>query len=272
MLNKNSLLELPKDDRDLKLGSIFRKEIKVPNEDFIVADLPVLDQGNTMLCAAYSAVLASMQQEKVELSPFYQALKANQLGANIFEEGTDLRRICKTAIKFGSLETSQCPQNIAFLRDFHDLPAQYDFLAKNHAKESFFSVEDYGIDKFDSIRNALWEHKSFVITGMKWRASWTNGDGMIKDGYEDDGFGHAFTFVGQRILDGETYLIAQLSNGTEIGDEGRFYFPRKIVNKECSYGNFCFIDMPVDTAKTLVKWNLSSKWSWLISCILEILK
>src|SRR3990167_5991989 len=88
-------------------------------------------------------------------------------------------------------------------------------------------------DLFDNIRATIWankEKKQGVITGCLWRSIWTRAnDGIIpKFDLDKEGFGHAFVIAGWKEINGETYLIAQLSNGIEVGDKGYFYFPRNV--------------------------------------------
>ncbi|KKL86203.1 hypothetical protein LCGC14_1947050, partial [marine sediment metagenome] len=75
--------------------------------------------------------------------------------------------------------------------------------------------------------------------------------------YGEKGFGHAFIFIGWEITQGVEYLIAQLSNGKEIGNKGLFYFKKDIVNKEIGkYGAYMFVDINPNSVK-------ATHWNWL---------
>lgn len=119
------------------------------------------------------------------------------------------------------------------------------------------------MDRFDKISSYLWQFKRASVTGLMWCPEWTTSkDGIIKEKGTPIS-GHAFIFIGRKMIDGEPYLVAQLSNGTNIGDKGKFYFKREIVNEMCTFGNFAFIDYPPELLKILHTYNLSLRWIWL---------
>lgn len=240
---------IAKDERNYKLGAIFGAPLlsDIPKEDFLIADPEVLDQGNTDACTGYASSLASGLQEGVPLSPKYQFAQIKKMLNDLNGYGGDLTTACKVAVKIGSLESKyELP---LFTRDqfanWVNWPDSLDELAKNHRKKVFFEIEEHS-DLFDSIRANLWRfrnEKRAILTGALWRPEWTTSGGVIPKTYSNSGFGHAFIFIGQKIIDGTPHLVAHLSNGTIIGDKGRFYFPREVINKECTYGNFMFQDL-----------------------------
>ena len=109
------------------------------------------------------------------------------------------------------------------------------------------------MDIFDKIRSTLWKNrheKRSIVTGCTWRPGWIGAkDGIIPKDYPDRGFGHAFKIFGQKKINGEIYLMAQLSNGKGVGDQGIFYFSREVVNREFRYGTFMFKDMDPKEAR-----------------------
>lgn len=132
------------------------------------------------------------------------------------------------------------------------------------------------MDRFDTIRSALWrfrDEKRSVLVGCLWRREWTSApSGVIPKTYGEGGFGHAFVIRGWEPKGEDMYLIAQLSNGKQIGESGLFYFPREVVNKEFTYGAFSFSDMPVETAKFLNERGFSASWSWLAKLVSFVTK
>ena len=99
---------------------------------------------------------------------------------------------------------------------------------------------------------ALWKYKEerrVIPTGMLWRSGWNN-EAIVPSfvGPEGD-FGHSFFWKGQRYIKGKRHLVAQLSNGVDVGEQGLMYFPEKIVNQEATYGNFMFLDYPAGWTK-----------------------
>jgi hypothetical protein len=260
-LPKNSLHILKKDPRDFKLGAVF-KQIKlesVPNTDFRTNDtFYVKDQGEDDLCSAYAVTAVSEDQEGEELLPEYQFLKTKLLSGDIEEWGADLRDACKSAVKFGSLpvrgfiQFRKIARNLIFI--IENWPSSADEVAKIHKKSTFFSVLDGKYDTFDNIRCALWQHrdnKNSIVTGILWRPEWIDApNGVIPKENRDVGFGHAMKIFGQKNIDGELYLEAQLSQGAYVGNGGLFYFPREVVNKEIGkYGAFMFNDISREEAE-----------------------
>ena len=275
---KEGLNPLPVDERDFQLGSFFSLK-KLPESEFVINTLEVKDQMDSDLCSAFAVTTASEVQESEILEPAYQFAKTKELMGEWESWGADLRSACKSAVKFGSLESLHSPYNLTnkdrdFIANWENWGLEHDINAKIHRKKSYFAVSG-GNDTFDSIRACMAENfdkEGLVITGAKWRTEWTLAkEGEIPKEYGDFGFGHAFVFVGQILINSEWHLVAQLSNGTSIGDAGFFYFPREVVNKECIYGNYIFLDYSPDEIKHLQQLDLSIKWLWLARWINNII-
>lgn len=261
-ISKEGLLPLPPDTRDLALGSLFRVVpiADVPLEDFVVS-IPLLikNQGDTDLCTAYTVTSVSEDQESIALSPEFQFAKIKQLLGNTEGWGADLRTACKSATAIGSITSTLAESYMHSkgidtrdaIADWNNWPADFDNIAAEHRKCSYLTVE--GPSLFDAIRSALWTHRAehrTVAVGAKWRPEWTVAkDGYIPESYGTEGFGHAFKIFGQKMRNGVPYLVAQLSNGIEIGDQGIFYFPKDIVDREFVYGAFMFKDITPAVAR-----------------------
>ncbi len=283
---KNSLHPLPKDPRDFALGAVFgqMKIEEIPQVAFFVSEpLVIKDQGETDECSAYALTAVSEDQEGMELMPEYQFFKTKQLDGEPEEWGADLRIACKSAVKFGSLPLSGFELNKGLTRSQLLKPEQWpshaDDVAKLHKKETFFTVTGR-YDMFDNIRVALYQNrdeKCSVITGAKFRTEWLDApNGVISEQYGDEGFGHAFKIYGQKVIGGKMYLVAQLSQGAMVGDGGKFYLPRAVVNKEIGpYGVFMFKDMPREEAEFYIQNKVvvsTSVWKTLWSIISNFFK
>ena len=250
----------PRDKRDFKLGKVFGMVdiSEIPDRDFVVAEpLEIKDQGNSDLCAAFSACSVSEDQEGISLDPCYFFAKIKQIAGEYFSWGADLRTTCKAAVKYGFIEILQSLYNLEnksrnFIANWRNWPLGLDQFAQEHAKQSFFAIE-WQKDRFDSFRSALWQFRNkrcSILTGVKWQREWTAAEGGIipKEMGTQTG-GHALKIFGQKIIDGEIYIVAQLSNGIEIGDKGIFYFPRKVINRDFTFGGYMFLDMDPEEAK-----------------------
>ncbi|MES2224998.1 MAG: hypothetical protein V4478_03350 [Patescibacteria group bacterium] len=260
---KDGLLPLPADTRDYPHAMVFGAlPLKaLPSQDFAVMEpLGIKDQsatGDEDFCTAFSSCAVSEDQESVLLNPEYIFMKSKILSGDPEKWGQDLRAICKAHCKFGTIEQQYFPYlNNPQERDFYVDPKNWseelDMLAFEHRKNSFFAV-DGPHDTFDNFRMTLWQNKDqfqSIVTGANWKPSWTSAPGGIISETEtaEEGSPHAFKIYGQKTIDGKMYLVAQLSNGIDIGDMGIFYFPRSVVNKEFVFGAFIFHDMPKDMA------------------------
>lgn len=266
------LRETPEDPRDFSrtavFGAIPREEL--PKVDFIVSEpLKVKDQFESDKCTGFALTAVSEDQEGIELSPFYQFAKTKQVMGEYESWGADLRSACKSAVKFGSIEQREEPEDSSGdpknFSNWNIWPVYLEKLALKHKKQSYFKV-DGGHDKFDNLRAALWQHraeKRSIFTGCTWRKGWTYAqEGIIPKEESEPAFGHAFKIYGQKYRNGEPYLMAQLSNGEQIGDRGIFYFPREVVNRDFNFSAYMFMDMPKEEAKFYIenKIQVSSPW------------
>ena len=267
------LAELTADDRDFSHEQVFGsiRPDKLPEEDFMTAPiLEIKDQGDSDLCTAYATTSASEDQEGVILDPNFTFFVTKvKIAKNPDAWGANLRDAMKSHVKYGGLEQEIAPlprsakrEQILSLQIWDE---DHMALAYEHRKNSFFNViKDSPLDVFDTIRSALWMHRKnmrSVVTGAKWRPLWTDAEaGVILNGeYGNFGTPHAFVFKGQRTINGAPHLVAQLSNGEEIGEGGVFYFPREIVNQELGkYGAFMFVDMPREKAENYIYYRMKA--------------
>lgn len=214
---------------------------ELPESDFVVAEpLGIKEQEQSDLCTAFGTASVSEDQEGVELAPEYSFAKIKELMGDWQGFGGDPRQACLAATKYGFLEKDKCPYQLAnherdFIANWKNWPPELDSQAGEHRKKSFFVVDGQK-DLFDSMRAVMWANRSekrSIFTGCYWQNSWTNITGGIipKDSMNLSINPHAFKIFGQKRINGEIHLVAQLSNGTEIGDNGKFYFPRNIINR-----------------------------------------
>lgn len=264
------LRELPDDDRDFRLGKILGLVPidNVPLEDFMVAwPLAIKDQGYTDFCTAFATAAVSEDQEEILLDPFFSFAKTKKIEGNYKTWGATLRDACKALVKYGSLPAGSTPFDITkvsrdFMADWKNWTERQDAHAIKHKKQSYFKVTGPN-DIFDNIRAALWQGKDpkqSIVAGCIWRPSWTDKSGIIPKEDESGGFGHAFCIRGQKMIDGEPYLVVQNSYGIDWGKSGYNFFPREVVNRDFRFGIFQFYDMDPKDAKILNETGLSVKW------------
>lgn len=244
----------------LPQGDFFVSEpMEIKNQDYQVAD--------SDFCAGYAAAEVSEDQEAILLNPEYTWVQAKKaLGPDAWKTwGLNLRDICLAAVNKGFLEQEYYPfeYKADVTRDFianpENWPEDLDMLAADHRKASFFAVDGpSGSDVFDNMRSVMYMNRAeqrSIITGVLWHSSWIFApDGIIPlTGWENDtSSGHALKIFGWIWLPDPVentgvknlYLAAQLSNSSDIGDSGVFYFRRELVNKFFTFGAFTFKDTP----------------------------
>lgn len=253
----------PEDKRDFSLGGIFgivRKE-DVPLTDWTVSEpLEIKNQGGTDMCTGYSLTSISEDQEGVTLDAGFTFAMIKKMQGDWRTWGGDLRSGCKVATKIGFLQVGDNPDDFGgqsrnYIANWNNwkLPLLLP-KAEKHIKQSYFKVD--GIyDVFDDIRCALWQHKDekrSIYTGCVWQSNWTNAHkGIIPKAIMSGGVGHAFKVFGQKMINGEPYLMVQNSFGQNVGDNGIYYFPRSVVNAKWNFGAYMFKDMPKEQAQQL---------------------
>jgi hypothetical protein len=271
------LLETPQDNRDYSFGAVFGlpELSEIPNKYRTSEPLRIKDQGGSDLCTAFALTAVSEDQEKTELSPEFQFAMTKKLMGDYKPWGADLRAACKSVVKIGSIETHRVPEHLKLKPDNSNRNEianwenwrGVELYATKHKKLSYFSV-DGPHDTFDNMRAVLWQNRAeerSIFTGVVWQHQWTDSK-MIKDDTGQKVFGHALKIFG---WEGD-YLTAQLSNGTEIGDNGVFYFSREVVDRQFTYGQYCFRDMEPVEAKFYMQRGLAYKNSWLRRIIIRL--
>ena len=264
----------PFDARDFPIEKVLGAAAigALPQEYIVSTPLVIKDQTDTDMCTAFALTAVSEDQEGLALDPSYTFFKTKQRTGDIDSWGADLRNACKSATKkyggflpmsrygdtqrtFDQAERDRAARGEGFTKTD-------DWTAKKYAKQTYLSVKPIG-DVFDGMRSAMWQTRSeerSVFTGIDWNPKWNRVDGGAIDadiGRGEPSFGHAIKIFG---WSGE-WMLAQLSNGKEIGDGGIFKLERGVVNEFCTYGAFTLLDLPrEDAERALGKIGWFSYW------------
>lgn len=257
------LKPLPRDSRDIQLGTIFALPRDIPDE-FVLPQLSIRNQdtytNNSDYCTSYAAAVASEYQEGEELlaEPTFAYSKQGD------EEswGQTLRDISKAAQKFGNVKKADFDLTTldkTRLRYYATYPPEIAKLAQKQRKKAYVRV-----GSFDEIKKTLWTEKRAVIMGILW--GWNIGDYELKN-IPTTGFGHAVCATG---YEGD-WLIIQNSYGKGAGKDGMHKVHRDVVDNFVNrFGAYCFIDLSPEEAKELYKRALFTKasllgklWLWL---------
>ncbi len=266
-------------NKDFSYTKQFGAITKLPTEDFLVAEpLKIKDQKNSDMCVAYGLCAVSEDQENMELSPEWFFSQIKKAMGDWKTWGAGIKDGCKVAVKVGflpeRLETYSLGEAdrdaIANWNNWPDLTKE----ALSQRKQAYFKADGQK-DTFDSFRATLYANKSekrSIITGVIWQNHWLGAkNGIIPKEKGSSMFGHAFKIFGQKTINKEIYLIAQLSNGESVGDKGIFYFPREVINRDFIYGGWTFKDIDPSEVKAK-QWSIWQKLLWSYQELLKDIK
>ena len=274
---KQGLRQSVKDGKEYNFGAIFgyAKLDDIPKVFRIGPVVSMKEQKDSDFCVGMGFSTASEYQEEVELSPEWFFAKCKELTGKVDEWGTDIKTGGKVACSSGFIEQKDAPFSLQnkdrdFLADINNWP---DLNAQGliHKKSNYFFVEkSYGYDLFDAMRAAIWkfkDEKRTLVTGANWKSSWL-GNGYISEDYPDEqGFGHCFVIVGWN----EYGLVAQVTGDGVIGDQGFFYFPRSVVNKEFVFDTIMLKDLPQNlTHEDAILLSKQARSNWFIALLHSI--
>ena len=98
--------------------------------------------------------------------------------------------------------------------------------------------------------------------GVYWQQHWTGSkNGVVDKLSEERGFGHAIEVEGyEKLPSGKEYLVILNSGGTEIGDNGRFYLSREVVNSSEKLGARMFVDCTSEQIEILLNPPWYKQW------------
>lgn len=272
---------LPEDSNDFSLAAVFgTAPVEELPEEYEIPPLYFKNQKKLDFCSTFAGTEVSEDQERVELCPLFQFMVTKEIAGNPQTWGANLRDMCQSFVKVGSIEQKDSPYTIDTPREHLVNPDNWPYELRDkaaiHRKESFFSVfKDSPYDAFDAIRSALWKHreeKRTIVVGAYWRhKSWTRAkNGIVPDDLKPEDYkvgnyeGHAFKVFGWEIKRNPTtgkrepYLKAQNSWGDEIGDDGVFYFSRLVVDRDFPiFGAYMFKDITKEKAEYYIKYGIS---------------
>lgn len=212
----------------------------------------IKDQLYTSFCTAFATATGREYQEKVELSPEYQAALIGALMGAPITNGADAKIALQAGVASGCLEQKDAPYSLAdhddhFLAELKNWPQDLLPKARVHQAESYFDALDgpSSQDLFDRARVSLAKAKidnGVLICTSAWYTSWNmylnpgaSGFGGVK-GCAGPALG-AYAFHDWIIIDwrqnpqtGEEEMVAQNSYGEGYGDGGLFYLDRATFN------------------------------------------
>lgn len=216
--------------------------------------MSILNQLDLDFCTAFAGVTLQYDIYGIPFDPFWQMAKTKEIIGSYTQYGASLRDSAMSFVKYGALPAQISPyvhngspldKTRDFLANWANYPASLDTLAKKYKDLSFFKV-DGPYDFFDNLRSTLWIHRNdrqAVSIGLNWHPEWTEAPGGIIPSVmpTSQGEGHDMAFVGQKMINGVEYVIGQQTWGLNAGDNGKYYFPREIMDQIALQGFGAFI-------------------------------
>lgn len=195
----------------------------------------IKDQGPTNYCTAAARSASGSYLWDQEMSFEWQTGKEGQvLGQPIFN-GTDPNTADAASEEYGFLPDKDCP--LKFSTSGWEIPAEWQEYAVSLDQEGklYTGFAPYNVyPDYDSIKQALFQGNAdgaIVIANGFWFQSWNNPiGGIVPTPGDSPTTRHSYTFIDWKTINGQEYLVAQLSQGTALGDNGLLYISENAVN------------------------------------------
>lgn len=204
-----------------------------------------LDQEYTEFCTAYGEAVSQGYEKLVPMSGEYQtAIESEFVGAPITSGADPVPSMMATTLN-GSLPSAFSPFTLDekgddFIADWLNWPSNLIAIAKQYLPGVPFYV-DGPYDVFDNVRNALWQaNKSGERGVVKAFGFWYDSFNTSAQNHALKGFlsypsdqpitRHRYNFIDWTTVNGNLYLVAALTQGTDFGDAGFLYFDRATIN------------------------------------------
>jgi len=274
---------LKKQDRaDFSHSKVFGKISleEIPLIDFMTAEpLEIKNQYSSDFCVGFATASVLEDHEGVILSAEWIFSQIKKMRGNWEEWGARIKDGAEVAVKIGAIEKADAPYSLEDKsRDFLANPESWPDLADKaakHRQKSYFRP-DGQIDTFESFRAVLWQNraiKSSILTGVFWRDAWRQAkEGIITEEESAKTTPHALKICGQKIINGEPYLVGQLSGCKDEGNNGLFYFPKMVINRDFIYEALLFRDILPDEAKKKCWGFWRTIWQKVVKFIKEYFK
>lgn len=251
------LKKLPRDNRDFKLGAYFSMPKKLP-KSFSLIPPRVKNQGDSDMCSEFALSSMAEMMDKVELSPLWAFAVAKMMKGNPESWGLDMRDAFRVWIKYGGVpekdaefKTTEAsnPKVRYYSSWLKPYPMRFDY-----GKQSFWSVGN----SFEEIKQAIYKFKQPVALGVIW--SWKPEEKYLTEENSMGGsYGHMMFAYGWK----DDYLKIQNSWGKDIGNGGRHYLHKNMVNKFASmFGAMTWTDLPSEKAKYYLENEIKEGENW----------
>lgn len=249
---------LPKDNRDLNLGSIVKlPELSELPDKFSLGETIIRNQeadGNDDFCTAYGTIGMAYLMDGVEGSQEWVFAASKELSGKNEEFGQDMRMAFKTWVKYGSprKEYVKVPEDKKDRRYLKN----YEIQNGDELKKQTYVTCKGQYDAFDNIRTSIWKFRNEKqAAGIGVIFSWPLSE-VYLTGTPQGGFGHFMFVTGWD----KEFLEVVNSYGKEAGLNGKHWLSRETINYFVGrYGSYMLVDMPVEKARSIQNQSSQNK-------------
>lgn len=204
--------------------------------------LPVEDQNITSLCTEMGSSKAGGYLWGVDMSPDFQGAAESRYAGAAILNGTDPKTTMNTAVLTGFLPKPLAPYTLAqdgeiVTTDWTKYSPALWMVAAKYAISAWLDISEDATDIFDSIRIALYDSQAegaVVQVFGNWYQEWSDAGNARKSDMpmpmRPPIALHDYIFIDFVEYDGVQKVKAQLSSGTDFGENGFLYFERDVIN------------------------------------------
>lgn len=203
------------------------------------------NQEDSDFCTGFEISEAIGNQIGISMSPEAQVALEGKIAGSPILSGTDPKTALSSGL-LGAYPKTAVP--FTFQTNGWTEPAQWQSYPLNffnyipNGRASYYAINaTSGFDMFDLLKLSLWDAKQDIVPGFTgimafgfWYESWNEvtANGIVPElkPNEPSITRHAYGFIDWKTISGVEYLVAQLSQGNDFGDNGLLYFSRTNIN------------------------------------------
>lgn len=200
----------------------------------------IKDQGYTNYCTAAARSVAASYFHDKEMSFEYMTAKEGEEGGTPIYQGADPNIADRACANYGFLPAERSP--LTFQQDGWLTPAEWQRYAPELDGEAItYSIGlPYNVyPDFQSIKNALvmgTPENAVVVANGFWYDTWNNAvNGIVPVPATAPITRHSYLFIDFTTINGQEYLVAQLSQGKNYGNGGLLFMSEEVVNTAFKY-------------------------------------
>lgn len=193
----------------------------------------VKDQGYTSYCTAAARSAAASYFFGHEMSFEFMTAKEGQVAGKPIKDGTDPNTADTAGMEYGFLLDVKSPLRFSTHgwdkpADWRNYPKELDAEAATKTAVPFNVYPDYQSIKAALVSGA--SENAVVIANGFWWESFNESGAILPTPTSTPLTRHSYMFIDYKTINDKEYLVAQLSQGWDFGDNAVFYMSEECVN------------------------------------------